>query len=1082
VPDLEMVRQALSLLADPAAGVQLTCMPSWAWGTFPGAGEGIDQAAEWVGGHGDAQGIYYALNPVSVGLEARCKNSDALRRRWLLIDVDRVKTAEDRDLSASAKEHADALGLAEEVREHLHGLGWPDPGFHLNSGNGAHLLYRIDWPNDPESQKVLSAFLKGLAAQFDGPRGELDRAVHDARRISKLPGTWARKGPSTTDRPHRMARVLSSDAEAVAVPLDLVRQSTPAKAAGEKAEAAPVRVERSPWVLVPAAVEESAELAWARQALASECNRMRSARPGSLNTQLYKSGAAMGNIVASGLLGREEVTEAILEAGAEAGCDNPKKDRATVERGIDEGMKTPRKPDPATKNAQPTKQTKQAARAANGPAAAARYRHPVAAEAMARAAGLDSRLVPVTTSLPTVMNSTYPEPRYAVQGIVSEGLNILVGKPKLGKAQPLSAPVLTPHGWRKMGDIRPGDMVIGVDGRPTEVVAVHPQGVVPIYRVTASDGVQVEATGDHLWQVTSHNDRTTGRPGRVMSTAEVARSLREGKERFSYLPVLAGPVEFARPDGPLPLDPYLLGVLIGDGGLTKDVTFTTGDVEMFGLVEAAMPAGCRLHVLPSGRTANVSGAARGKPNPAREALSAVGLMGKKSPEKFIPEAYLLAAPEDRFALLQGLLDTDGGMDGGGRRIVTFSTSSRRLADGVRHLIEALGGTARTKARQTFHSRPGDPARKAGLPSYRIIVRLPASLGCPFRLARKAAQWRAVKTEKNCPVVRRITAVEPAGSAPAQCITVAAADGLYLTAGCVVTHNSWLALNLGITIAAGGVALGGVPVATGPVLYLALEDRLRRLQSRSKMVLGGLVMDPPDDLDVSVEWPRLDAGGLDHICEWIEGKGITGEGDDRAAAAKLIIIDVWAKFRPVEQNSRASAYDTDYAHMAALKGVLDHYGTSALILHHTRKAAAADAMDEVSGTAGIAGAADGVLVLTRTRHQEPQNGEMEAELLVMPRDHEEQKLALAVDQKTWVWTSQGKTSERSEGKLGAAIMKVMEANAGLTISTRTIMDAIQMDPKPSMDSLRKVLSRLVERDVLSRPRDGHYRRPLTETPF
>lgn len=726
---MEMVRQALSLLADPAAGVQLTCMPSWAWGTFPGAGEGIDHAAEWVSSHGDAQGIYYALNPVSVGLETRCKNSDALGRRWLLIDVDRVKTAEDKDFSASAKEHADALGLAEEVREHLHGLGWPDPGFHLDSGNGAHLLYRIDWPNDPESQKVLSAFLKGLAVQFDGPRGELDRAVHDARRISKLPGTWARKGPSTADRPHRMARILSMDAEAVTVPLDLVRQSTPTKSAGEKAEAAPVRVERSPWVLVPVAVEESAELAWARQALASECNRMRSARPGSLNTQLYKSGAAMGNIVASGLLGREEVIEAILEAGAEAGCDNPKKDRATVERGIDEGMKTPRKPepDPATKNAQPAKQTKQAARDANGPAAAARYRHPVAAEAMARAAGLDSRLVPVTTSLPTVMNSTYPEPRYAVQGIVSEGLNILVGKPKLGK-------------------------------------------------------------------------------------------------------------------------------------------------------------------------------------------------------------------------------------------------------------------------------------------------------------------------------------------------------------------SWLALNLGITIAAGGVALGGVPVATGPVLYLALEDRLRRLQSRSKMVLGGLVMDPPDDLDVSVEWPRLDAGGLDHICEWIEGKGFTGEGDNRAAVAKLVIIDVWAKFRPVEQNSRASAYDTDYAHMAALKGVLDHYGTSALILHHTRKAAAADAMDEVSGTAGIAGAADGVLVLTRTRHQEPQNGEMEAELLVMPRDHEEQKLALAVDQKTWVWTSQGKTSERSEGKLGAAIMKVMEANAGLTISTRTIMDAIQMDPKPSMDSLRKVLSRLVERDVLSRPRDGHYRRPLTETPF
>lgn len=357
VPDLNIVRQALSLLADPSAGIQLTCMPSWAWGTFPGAGNGIDQAANWVSSHGDAQGIYYALNPVSPELAARCKNSDALRRRWLLIDVDRVKTAENKHLSATAKEHADALALAEEVREHLHGLGWPDPGFHLDSGNGAHLLYRVDWANEPESQKVLSAFLKGLAVHFDGPLGELDRAVHDARRISKLPGTWARKGPASGERPHRMACILSMDAAPGMVSLDLVRQSTPALVQPVEAKAeTPARVpepSRSPWVLVPPMTEETADLAWARRALANECERMHDARPGNLNSQLYKSAAAMGNIVASGLLGRGEVIEAILEAGEAAGCDDPRKDRATVERGLDAGLQTPRRPEPRSATTAP---------------------------------------------------------------------------------------------------------------------------------------------------------------------------------------------------------------------------------------------------------------------------------------------------------------------------------------------------------------------------------------------------------------------------------------------------------------------------------------------------------------------------------------------------------------------------------------------------------------------------------------------------------------------------------------------------------------------------------------------------------
>lgn len=719
-PDLEVAQQALALLTDPEAGFQLTCAPSWAYATFPGDIAGIDQAATWVGSHGDAEGVYCAINPVDPGLDVRVRNPDVLRRRWLLIDVDRVKTAADKSLSATAAEHENALALADRVREYLGGFGWPEPGLHVDSGNGAHLFYRIDWPNDPASQKALSSLLKELARRFDGELGTLDRAVHDARRIAKVPGTWARKGRSSADRPHRIARLLSHTTDPARVTLDMARAVAGERESQEDLAPPPTPKPIScPWVLVPHA-SLPVDVAWARQALANECDRMRAARPGGLNNQLFASAAALGNLIAAGLLDEQEVVDALLDAGEVAGCDNPKKDRATVERGIQTGRQTPRRPEPRGPFQPGVMAGNQ--QGTPGETPSGRQTHPVAQSAISRAAGLLQNLAPVVLPLPTIMATEYPEPRYAVPGIISEGLNLLVGKPKLGK-------------------------------------------------------------------------------------------------------------------------------------------------------------------------------------------------------------------------------------------------------------------------------------------------------------------------------------------------------------------SWFALNVGITIAAGGVALGNIPVIAGPVLYLALEDRFRRVQSRSRKVLSGLAAEPSSNLHIAVEWPRLDAGGLDYLCEWIESRGVGTEGSSNV---RLVIIDVWAKFRPVQGNTRASAYDVDYAHMAALKNVLDHYGISALVLHHTRKAAAQDAMDEVSGTAGIAGAADGVLVLTRARHQDGK--ELEAELLVMPRDHEEQKLALVVDQQTWVWTSQGTASNRNESRVVQAVVAIFQANAGLTMSMKTVMDSITTIPKPTASYLRTILVRLVDKGDIERVRDGHYRKPLVEVPF
>lgn len=347
-PDLAEVRRALALLADPEAGVQLQYAPfhSGSWKTFslpgclgghPGPQAGVEAACAWVGEIGrSATGVYYALNPVPVDLDHSLRVADVLRRRWLLVDIDRAKALEP-DEAATEAEHEAARSLALDVRDHLDGLGWPAPLL-VDSGNGFHLLYRVDLPNDGDSRVLLRECLRALADRFDGERGAIGRECHDARRIAKLPGTWARRGTHTEERPHRMCRLLHVPAELVVVGAELLRGLTDRGAVGEGdtvVDAAPT----SPFRLRAGG---GGELAYARAALERECGRMALTPPGQRNAQLYRSGAALGNLVGAGLLSESEVFAGLLAAARAAGCNNERKDTETVRRGIEDGKQTPR--------------------------------------------------------------------------------------------------------------------------------------------------------------------------------------------------------------------------------------------------------------------------------------------------------------------------------------------------------------------------------------------------------------------------------------------------------------------------------------------------------------------------------------------------------------------------------------------------------------------------------------------------------------------------------------------------------------------------------------------------------------------
>jgi phosphate starvation-inducible PhoH-like protein len=361
-----------------------------------------------------------------------------------------------------------------------------------------------------------------------------------------------------------------------------------------------------------------------------------------------------------------------------------------------------------------------------------------------------------------------------------------------GRAQPVDTPVMTPEGVRPIGELEVGDLVVGSNGLPTPVLGVYPQGRKEVYRVSTQDGASTLACGEHLWFVQTRSDRRHGRTGRVLETREMIGRTRLAHQRDFELP-LTGPVEFVPTD--LPMDPYALGLLLGDGCLTTATTpsFTTADPELALALEDALPGVTVRHKRGPDYVLNRTGGGRGgviTENPVTAVLRALGLAGTRSSTKFVPCTYLLAAAADRLALLQGLLDTDGGpVTQAGRSCrVQYTTCSDQLRDDVVWLVRSLGGVAYARTRPAEGRRPGF-ANGRPVPyrhdAHVLDIRLPAGMQ-PFRLSRKRELYDATGGGRP---MRFIDSIEPAGEAECVCIAVGAQDSLYVTEDFLVTHNT-----------------------------------------------------------------------------------------------------------------------------------------------------------------------------------------------------------------------------------------------------------------------------------------------------
>jgi hypothetical protein len=312
---------------DSTKTFEIRCIPSGNSIRFDA--ETIEAAVRFAASHTQEKGIYFTINPVDSTLNRSASDNNIVSRDDFFIDIDSERP--NRDLSATNEERAAVSAKTNAIIAFVCGeVGFPEP-IRVDSGNGEHLHFPIDMPNDEPSRELIKKSLQVLADRFNDEKVKIDTVVHNASRIARLPGTVARKGIDTPDRPHRTARILSVPDELEAVPTELFDKLI---------SLAPLRREQRSKFAILIATNSSMNV-YASAALEREISAVANAKPGSRNNALNKAAFALGGFVASGELDRSEVERELRVAALFAGLAEPEISK-TIRSGIDKGLAAPR--------------------------------------------------------------------------------------------------------------------------------------------------------------------------------------------------------------------------------------------------------------------------------------------------------------------------------------------------------------------------------------------------------------------------------------------------------------------------------------------------------------------------------------------------------------------------------------------------------------------------------------------------------------------------------------------------------------------------------------------------------------------
>jgi len=411
--------------------------------------------------------------------------------------------------------------------------------------------------------------------------------------------------------------------------------------------------------------------------------------------------------------------------------------------------------------------------------------------------------------------------------------------------QPLDAKILTPNGWTTMGELKVGSEVIARDGSVSKVLGVFPKGVKPVYKITTTEEVATECCADHIWLTKTYENKKRKTEGSLKTTQQIMETFFSSKGKLNHYLPRNEPVQFNKCN--LPLAPYTLGVILGDGSISDHVSITSIDSELVEKVrKEILPLDCSLTnngknisyaikanlfnnktakqilatniltgekiIYPSIGIAfqNLNSYHKRKSmnwictnkkiinniqyeflplekkwqNPIKEILRNLGLSGTKANTKFIPDKYKYSSINNRIELLRGLMDTDGTIKTRGEAM--FCTTSKQLALDLIEVVKSLGGRAvlpNPRNRVGRKHKIGKYEFTTRLKSYEFTVSLPKEIN-PFFMSRKASRHKCSYMHYEA-----IKSIDYVGEKEVQCILIDNPEHLYITDNYIVTHNT-----------------------------------------------------------------------------------------------------------------------------------------------------------------------------------------------------------------------------------------------------------------------------------------------------
>jgi superfamily II DNA or RNA helicase len=367
-----------------------------------------------------------------------------------------------------------------------------------------------------------------------------------------------------------------------------------------------------------------------------------------------------------------------------------------------------------------------------------------------------------------------------LQEAKSGGLFLDMG---LGKVQPNYSKIMTPNGIKRMSQIFVGDHVIGSDGYPKKVLGVFNKENFDTYRVTFTDGTFTDCCDEHLWTYSTPDWKFRNEGYKTEQLNYFIKNdlhLKNGNTKY-FIPIIK-PIQFNKID--TFIHPYIMGCLLGDGGLTNGVNITNIDndiinrlIILFGKKEYKLMSS-------DGKNYNIVQKYHTNKNLYIREIKKYNL-NVKSDRKYIPNDYMFGSVEDRIELIKGLMDTDGYISAGGT--ITMELTSKKMVEQLRFMIQSLGGTCK-KIRKKRGSYVKNNVRIICKMIYRMTCSFPEDI-IPFHCQRKVDRYVEMLKKRKYRPYRGISKIEYIGKKNGSCIYIDSDDHLYATNSCILTHNT-----------------------------------------------------------------------------------------------------------------------------------------------------------------------------------------------------------------------------------------------------------------------------------------------------